>query len=352
MKNMSYEYSVTISDDKEFLVILDQTLLPDEEKYLYLNRKEEILEAIKSLRVRGAPAIGIAAAFGIYVLTKHIDDDFVSEFENIKNYLITARPTAVNLSWALLKMHDKLKEYIKSPLDVIKDKLLKQAILIQKEDEEVCAAIGRNGLMLLDKGMGIMTHCNAGSLATAKYGTALAPVYAGNEAGYGFKVYANETRPLLQGSRLTVWELQKHQVDVTLLCDNAASEAMRRGYINAVITGCDRVSGNGDTANKIGTSAVAILAKEYGIPFYICSPTSTIDLLCKTGKDIVIEERDGEEIYIKWFIKPMAPLGTKTFNPAFDITDHKYITAIITEYGVIYPPFEEGLKAHKEKSER
>lgn len=344
---MNWEYSVTISDDNEYLVILDQTLLPSEEKYLYLNRKEDILEAIRSLRVRGAPAIGIAAAFGIYVLIKHINDDFKKAFDNIKKYLISARPTAVNLSWALERMNDTLKENDGSPLDVIKEELLKQALLIQKEDEEVCRAIGNNGLMLLDKSMGIMTHCNAGGLATAKYGTALAPVYAGNEAGYGFKVYANETRPLLQGARLTVWELQKNNVDVTLLCDNAASEAMRRGYINAVITGCDRVAANGDTANKIGTSALAILAREYGIPFYICSPTSTIDLSCKTGKEIVIEERDGEEIYVKWFAKPTAPMGTKTFNPAFDITDQKYITAIITEHGVIYPPFEEGLKAHK-----
>jgi methylthioribose-1-phosphate isomerase len=204
--------------------------------------------------------------------------------------------------------------------------------------------MGEYGLSLLKPGMGILTHCNAGTIATAKYGTCLAPIYLGHERGYDFKVFADETRPLLQGARLTAWELNKAGVDVTLICDNMASTVMKKGWIDAIVVGCDRMAANGDGANKIGTSGVAILAKEYGIPFYMYVPTSTIDMNTPTGDDIHIELRKGEEIYEMWYEKPMAPAGVKTFNPSFDVTNHEYITAVITEKGVVKPPFDVNLK--------
>ena len=226
----------------------------------------------------------------------------------------------------------------------IKDQLLEESHKIRQEDIDACKAMGEHGLSLLEKVMGILTHCNAGTLATAMYGTCLAPIHLGQERGYDFRVYADETRPLLQGARLTAWELQKSGVDVTLICDNMASTVMKQGKIQAVVVGCDRMAANGDGANKIGTSGVAILAKEYGIPFYMYVPTSTIDMDTETGNDIVIEERDGREISEMWYEKTMAPDGVKTFNPAFDVTDHKYITAVITEKGVVYPPYDENLR--------
>jgi methylthioribose-1-phosphate isomerase len=204
--------------------------------------------------------------------------------------------------------------------------------------------MGEHGLSLLKPGMGILTHCNAGTIATAKYGTCLAPLYLGHQQGYDFHVFADETRPLLQGARLTSWELNRAGIDVTLICDNMASIVMKNGWINAVVVGCDRMAANGDGANKIGTSGVAILAKEYGIPFYMFVPTSTIDLNTATGDDIVIEQRNGEEIYKMWYEKDMAPEGIKTYNPAFDVTNHKYITAVVTEKGVVYPPYDVNLK--------
>jgi methylthioribose-1-phosphate isomerase len=226
----------------------------------------------------------------------------------------------------------------------IKDQLLEEAHRIRQEDIDACMAMGEHGLTLLEKGMGILTHCNAGTLATAMYGTCLAPIHLGQERGYDFKVYADETRPLLQGARLTSWELAKSGVDVTLICDNMASTVMKQGKVQAVVVGCDRMAANGDGANKIGTSGVAILAKEYGITFYMYVPTSTIDMDTATGDEIVIEERDGREISEMWYEKPMAPADVKTFNPAFDVTDHKYITAVITEKGIVYPPYDENLK--------
>ena len=215
---------------------------------------------------------------------------------------------------------------------------------IHDEDVAACRAMGEYGLTLLKPGMGILTHCNAGTIATAKYGTCLAPVYLGHERGYNFHLYADETRPLLQGARLTSWELQRAGIDVTLICDNMASIVMKNGWIDAVVVGCDRMAANGDGANKIGTSGVAILAKEYGIPFYMFVPTSTIDLSTATGDDIVIEQREGEEIYKMWYEKDMAPAGVKTYNPAFDVTDHKYITAVVTEKGVVRPPYDVNLR--------
>lgn len=330
------------------LVLLDQTKLPGEEIYIEIQTKEDMWDAIYHLKVRGAPAIGVAAGYGLYIDSlSYVGLDIEGFFNHVKNgaeYLNSARPTAVNLSWALKRMVKSLEE---AKLKTVKDGQLwleKEAIKIHQEDVASCKAMGEYGLSLLKPGMGILTHCNAGTIATAKYGTCLAPIYLGHERGYDFKVFADETRPLLQGARLTSWELNKAGVDVTLICDNMASTVMKKGWIDAVVVGCDRMAANGDGANKIGTSGVAILAKEYGIPFYMYVPTSTIDMDTPTGDDINIELRKGEEIYEMWYEKPMAPKGVKTFNPSFDVTDHKYITAVITEKGVVEPPFDINLR--------
>lgn len=346
---------VRLDDEKNELILLDQTLLPGETKYIHLTSVDSIWEAIYKLQVRGAPAIGIAGGYGIYLAVKQSKaenfDDFYEEFKKTKAYLGSSRPTAVNLFWALDRMERCVLAGKDKSISEIKDVLLAEANLIREEDENICRNIGEHALTLLKPGMGILTHCNAGTIATAKYGTALAAIYLGHEKGYDFKVFADETRPLLQGARLTAWELMEAGVDVTLICDNMASIVMKNGWIDAVVVGCDRVAANGDTANKIGTSGVAILAKEYGIPFYVHAPLSTIDMKTETGKDINIELRPGEEIYKAWYAKPMAPEGVKTYNPAFDVTDAAYITAIITEKGIVYPPYEDGLarlwKAYK-----
>ena len=338
-------------DDK--MLILDQTLLPGQEKYIEIKNKEDVWRAIYSLQVRGAPAIGVAAAYGLYISAKSVQEDSPEEFlhyvKDIADYLVGARPTAVNLSWALNRMVKVLREYISNPLNQVsveegKKLLLAEAEKIRIDDEQSCKSMGEYGLSLLKPGMGILTHCNAGTIATAKYGTCLAPLYLGEERGYNFKVFADETRPLLQGARLTSWELNKAGIDVTLICDNMASIVMKNGWIDAVVVGCDRMAANGDGANKIGTSGVAILAKEYGIPFYMFVPTSTIDLDTPTGDDIHIELRKGEEIYKMWYKESMAPEGIKTYNPSFDVTDHKYITAVITERGVVRPPYDTNLR--------
>ena len=256
----------------------------------------------------------------------------------------SSRPTAVNLSWALNRMERVVTENADCPVPLIVSLLKKEAEEIRDEDIRVCRKIGEYGLTLVKKGDGILTHCNAGQLATVRYGTATAPIYLGQERGYGFHVYADETRPLLQGARLTAYELLSSGVDVTLICDNMASTVMKNGWVNAVFVGCDRVAANGDTANKIGTSGVAILAAHYGIPFYVCAPTSTIDLSTPTGADIRIEERKPEEVSEMWYRERMAPEGVKIFNPAFDVTDHSLITGIVTEYGVLRAPYEEAFR--------
>ena len=333
------------------LVILDQTRLPGEEKYLVLETKEDVYVAIKKLRVRGAPAIGIAAAFGLYVATRDSEADNMEEFreevEEVAEYLKKARPTAVNLAWALDRMTGKLRKFEGVTL-AAKRMLLAEARAIRQEDEDACRRMGEYGLSLLEKGMGILTHCNAGTLATAKYGTSLAPLYLGKDRGYNFHVYADETRPVLQGSRLTAFELSKDNIDVTLICDSMANQVMKNGWVDAVLVGCDRMAANGDGANKIGTNGLAILAKEYNIPFYMFVPTSSLDLDTPTGDDIEIELRDGEEIYKLWYEKPMAPEGIKTYNPSFDVTPAEYITAIVTEKGIVRPPFAENLRKIKE----
>jgi len=341
--------TLRLDDTNNSLVIIDQTLLPNEIKYLNLTRMEEIWEAISELRVRGAPAIGIAAGFGTYLGLKGSTakdfPTFYREFSEIKNYLASARPTAVNLFWALEKMDNVLKENADKQVDALKAALRVQSEEILLEDVRTNRAIGEYVLTLLQPKSGILTHCNAGALATNKYGTATSAMYLGQERGYQFVIYVDETRPLLQGARLTSFELSQAGMDVTLICDNMASTVMRNGWIQAVLVGCDRVAANGDTANKIGTSSVAILAQEYGIPFYVCAPTSTIDLKTRSGNQIPIEERKPEEIYKKWYEKPMAPeKGVKFFNPAFDITDAKYITAIITEQGIARPPYQDSLQ--------
>lgn len=339
--------SVMLDDENSTLVILDQTLLPNEKIFLRLTSQNQIWEAIYALRVRGAPAIGIAAGYAAYLGTKESTakayDELYEDFMKVKKYLASSRPTAVNLFWALDRMEKRFVKEKGNSVEEVKKALKDEAESIRNEDEQVCKTIGEYALSLLKDGMGILTHCNAGAIATAKYGTALAPIYLGQEKGYEFKVYADETRPLLQGARLTAWELKEAGVDVTLICDNMASIVMKEGKVQAVLVGCDRVANNGDTANKIGTSGVAILAKHYGIPFYVCAPLSTVDLECKTGDDIHIELRPDEEVTSKWYEKPMAPQGVKVYNPCFDVTDHNMITAIVTEKGIAYPPYTESL---------
>jgi methylthioribose-1-phosphate isomerase len=320
-----------------------------------MQTKEDVWDAIYKLKVRGAPAIGVAAGYGIYICARNIGaadyQDFYRQFMELKNYIASSRPTAVNLFWALDRMEACLKGFENrrsEPWEAlqaeIEKALLAEAEKIRVEDECACRAMGEYGLTLLKPGMGILTHCNAGTIATAKYGTCLAPLYIGHEKNYNFRVFADETRPLLQGARLTAWELNEAGIDTTLICDNMASIVMKNGWIDAVVVGCDRMAANGDGANKIGTSGVAILAHEYGIPFYMFVPTSTIDRNTKTGDDIHIELRKGEEIYKLWYEKAMAPEGIKTYNPAFDVTPAKYITAVVTEKGILYPPYDESIR--------
>lgn len=351
---MEYE-TVALDDANSALVILDQTLLPGKAELIRLHTGEEIWDAIYLLKVRGAPAIGVAAAFGIYLLAKGTDtqdfDVFYEEFRKQKDYLNSARPTAVNLSWALNRMEQVCLANRELPVPEIKQKLKEESIAMKEEDIRVCKAIGEYGLTLVKPGDGILTHCNAGQLATCKYGTATAPIYLGQEQGYNFHVFADETRPLLQGARLTSYELYSSGVDVTLICDNMSAAVMRNGWVNAVFVGCDRVAANGDTANKIGTSVVATVAKRYHVPVYICAPTSTIDMNTATGADITIEQRPAHEVTDMWYEKPMAPAGVKVFNPAFDVTDHDLIAGIVTEYGIARAPYTESLKEIFDKKE-
>lgn len=341
--------NVTLSPDKNSVVIIDQTLLPNKLSYITLSKEEDLYDAIVKLRVRGAPAIGIFAGFASYVLAKQIDTEDYEGFSQtfFKNtaYLNSARPTAVNLDWALRRMDGVVMANSQKSISEILLLLERESMEIRKEDISMCTAISENGLKILKDGDSILTHCNTGPLATSRYGTAIGPILLGHERGLDFKVFADETRPLLQGARLTAFELQKAGVDVTLICDNMASLVMKNGWVQVCFVGCDRVAANGDTANKIGTSGVAILAKHYGIPFYVLGPTSTIDLDCPTGDDIKIELRAPEEIREKFYLEPQAPPEVKCYNPAFDVTDHNLITGIITEKGICYPPYSESLRA-------
>ena len=337
---------VGLSPDGTKVRILDQSLLPGREVYLELDQLDELIEAIQSLRVRGAPAIGIFAGYALYVLAQQLEKSAVQEeLPRLGEALSTARPTAVNLSWAVRRMLQAAQGQ-EDPVAV----LGRECRAIHEEDAAMCRAIAEHGLTLVNAGDGILTHCNAGQLATSQYGTALGPILLGQERGIPFRVFADETRPLLQGARLTAWELQRAGVDVTLICDNMASMVMKQGFVQACFVGCDRIAANGDAANKIGTSGVAVLAKHYGIPFYVLGPSSTIDLDCPTGADIPIEERPGQEIGSLWYREPMAPAGVKFYNPAFDVTDHALITGIVTETGVCYPPFTDALRRMKEEN--
>jgi len=321
------------------LVILDETELPLKEVFLHLTTAEETYDAIKRLKVRGAPAIGVAAASALAMCMNRFQTgstaDFENEFFRVKKLLYSSRPTAVNLMWALDRM-DSLYRRIKDSVSLtdIRTALDAEARKIKDEDIRMCESIAENGLTLLKPGCGILTHCNAGHLAVSRYGTALGPIYLAQQRGYAPKVYADETRPLLQGARLTAFELMKAGIDTTLICDNMASLVMRQGRIDAVMVGCDRVAANGDAANKIGTSGLAILAHHYGIPFYVLGPSSTIDNDCPTGNDIVIEERPAFEVTDLHYAEPRAPMGVKVFNPAFDVTPAELITALVTEKGV------------------
>ncbi|MDH7484421.1 MAG: S-methyl-5-thioribose-1-phosphate isomerase [Spirochaetales bacterium] len=345
----SIPLSVSLDDEQGELIIVDQTLLPAEVRFLRLRTVEQVWEAIRSLRVRGAPAIGIAAAFGVYLAVRHSEaataEDIAQAASAAVGRLASARPTAVNLFWALRRMEQRLAAACLPGCsrDAVLAALRDEAQAIRDEDAAMCRSIGEYALSLLQPGWGLLTHCNAGALATAEYGTALAPIYLGQERGYGFHVFADETRPLFQGARLTAWELLQAGVHVTLICDNMAATVMKRGWIQAVLVGCDRVAANGDVANKIGTLGVAVLARRFGIPFYVCAPSSTIDLECPSGDSIVIEERDGKEITSLWYARSIAPEGVGVFNPAFDVTDAELVTAIITEKGIVRPPFGESL---------
>ena len=342
--------TVVLSKDRGALEILDQTLLPNEIRVLRLTETEEIWEAIRSLRVRGAPAIGVCAGYAMALAASKIEtesrEEFLAALREKKAYLASSRPTAVNLFWALDRMERVAADHPELSLRELRERLFREADAIREEDIAISRSIGRLGLGLLRRGDGILTHCNAGTLATAKYGTATAPIYAALEEGRAdLRVYCDETRPLLQGARLTAFEMCSAGVNTTLLCDNAASSLMKSGKIDIVFVGCDRVARNGDAANKIGTSAVAILAKHYGIPFYVCAPSSTIDMSLPDGDSIPIEQRPGEEVTEMWYTRRMAPEGVQVYNPAFDVTPCSLITGIITERGICRAPFEPAFRA-------
>jgi methylthioribose-1-phosphate isomerase len=333
----------TIRWDGRAVQLIDQTRLPTETVYAPITDEKQMWDAIKRLVVRGAPAIGVAAAFGVYLGVRDADDRaYPKRLDEVCAYLKTSRPTAVNLFWAI----DRVKQVAQRSRAALLDECLKML----DEDIAACRAIGDHGEKLLgelrcDKQhLGILTHCNAGGLCAVQYGTALAPIYVGAERGRKFHVYADETRPLLQGSRITAYELRQNKIPVTVICDNMAATVMRDGKIDACIVGADRIAANGDTANKIGTLGVAILAKHYKIPFLVAAPLSTIDRALASGTQIPIEERDPREIS-NGMGKQTAPSGVEIYNPAFDVTPAELVTAIITEKGAIRAPFEASIKA-------
>lgn len=374
MKSILDYETVALIDEDDAIEIIDQTLLPGKTEMIRLHTGKEIWDAIYLLQVRGAPAIGVTAGFGIYLLMKHSEADsyeqFMEEFGEKSDYLNSSRPTAVNLSWALKRMESHVRSFYednfkKESTDgngalntafseaktAIIAEMKAESERIKKEDVEVCRKIGEYGVELIKDGDGILTHCNAGQLATCKYGTATSPMYLAHEKGYKIKVYCDETRPLLQGARLTAYELHSAGIDTTLLCDNMSASLMKSGAINAIFVGCDRVAANGDAANKIGTSVVATVAKRYNVPFYVCAPTSTIDINTPTGDDIKIEQRKPEEVTEMWYKERMAPEGVKVYNPAFDVTDNELISGIVTEYGVLRAPYDEAIRKLFEKKQ-
>ncbi|MBL4666671.1 MAG: S-methyl-5-thioribose-1-phosphate isomerase [Sneathiella sp.] len=330
------------------LYLLDQTQLPLNVVMEKQETAEQVWASIHALKVRGAPAIGIAAAYGLCVAVKDFQNhplhEFLAHLEDRAAYLDSSRPTAVNLGWALRRMVTAAKRSTADNSKALYKTLVDEAVQIHEEDKALCRGMGQNGYPLIKPGMGVLTHCNAGSLATSELGTATAPMYMAHNAGVSFRVYAGETRPLLQGARLTAWELQHAGIDVTLITDNMAAHLMSQGLIDLVITGTDRVAANGDVANKIGTLGVAILARHFGIPFYVACPSSTIDLNSATGLDIPIEERDPSEV-TEFGTKRTAPKGVKVRNPAFDITPNDLVTGLITEKQIITAPYIDNLEA-------
>lgn len=346
---VTHAQNIRYDKQAEALYIIDQTLLPGEEREIRLTTLDEMVEAIRALRVRGAPAIGICAGYCMYLLARDAWTEdrqaFLRKLTEDGEALNASRPTAVNLSWAIGEMMDVARARLQEPREALLDALYQKAVAIHEDDIAKCKAISEYGLSLLKEGDGVLTHCNAGPLATSRYGTAQGPFLLAAERGMRIRVFADETRPLLQGARLTSYELQRAGVDVTLICDNMASIVMRNGWVQACFVGCDRIAANGDTANKIGTSGVAILAKHYGIPVYVLGPTSTIDMNCPDGDHIPIELRDPEEIKTLWYEKPMALPEVKCYNPSFDVTDHDLIAGIVTEKGICRAPYTESLAA-------
>lgn len=331
----------------DHLRILDQTYLPNREVYSDIRDVGRIWEAIKKLRVRGAPAIGIAAAYGLYLGIRELPENsfqsFWVEVERIAEYLETARPTAVNLHWALNRLKTTIQAHKDKEIEEIKKIVLETAKTIHDEDKRTCKKIGEMGLETVAENAKILTHCNTGSLATGQYGTALSVIFHAHQEGKNIQVWVDETRPLLQGSRLTSWELMNAEIPMKLITDSTSGSLMRRGEVDMVIVGTDRVAANGDTANKIGTYPLAVLAHENDVPFYVAVPLSTIDMELENGDEIPIEEREEEEI-ASFNGSRVAPKKVETYNPAFDVTPHKYITAFITEKGIIEPPFDKNFK--------
>lgn len=327
------------------LYIIDQTLLPGEYVEIPLDTVEAVWEAVKKLRVRGAPAIGIAAAFGVVVATKNSPSTGIDSARDVCNraadYLATSRPTAVNLFWALERMK-RVASGHNGDMHSFVERLEREAVDICEEDKRRCREIGEYGSDLIHDGDGVLTHCNAGALATGAYGTALGVMVRAQEKGRRFRVFADETRPLLQGARLTAWELAQAGIDITLICDNMAAQVMREGKVNLVVVGADRIAANGDTANKIGTYGVALLAKAHDIPFYVAAPLSTFDVSLESGARIPIEQRQADEI-THWHGQRMAPEGISVYNPAFDVTPAALVAGIITEKGILRPPYKEAI---------
>jgi len=335
--------------ENDRLYFLDQTLLPVDVVLEEQTTIEQVWVSIKQLKVRGAPIIGVAGAYGLYVGARgHANlpiEEFMVKLREMAVYLDSSRPTAVNLSWGLKRMISVAESSVLSGLNTVQviGRLKEEAEAIHRQDRELCRAIGEAGSPLIEDGMGIQTHCNAGGLATSAFGTATAPMYLAHRQGVSFKVYVDETRPLLQGARLTSWELLRTGIDVTLICDNMAASLMASGRVDLIIVGTDRVAANGDVANKIGTYGLAILAKHFGIPFYVACPSSTVDLSTETGDTIPIEERNPEEVR-SFGIRRTGPEDVNVWNPAFDVTPAEYVTGIITEQGILTAPYSENLR--------
>ena len=344
----------TIEWKNNSIKIIDQTKLPAKLEYLYIRDLKALWNAIKELKVRGAPALGAAAALGIYLGIKDYKAKnlagFNKELQKISRYIASSRPTARNLFWGLERMKNVAVKNQDKPVSAIKAMLFKEAQKVIKEDMLACRLMAGYGAKLIKNKDTILTICNAGILATIDYGTALGIIYKAKEEGKRLKVYASETRPLLQGARLTAWELKKNNIDVTLICDNMAATLMQQGKIDKVIAGADRIAANGDAANKIGTYNLAVLSSYHKVPFYIAAPASTFDLKIKSGRDIPIEERKAQEVTELFFKSPISAKGIKVFNPAFDVTPHNLITAIITDKGIIRPPYITNIAKHLKKN--